>query len=78
MTTAPQPPLPAGDPRLISEGINTLISLGWASLAWLVVGAFLVSLLLLAVCGFCAWAVRSAWRTAVDRGPASVPEEGRR
>ncbi|MFI9340001.1 hypothetical protein ACIG0D_01795 [Streptomyces sp. NPDC052773] len=49
---------------MIAEAIDTLITLGWAALAWLTVLAAVTAIVLLAGTAVGAWAVRLAWRTA--------------
>lgn len=47
---------------MIAEALDTLITLGWAALAWLTVLAAVVSVVLLAGTAVGAWAVRGLWR----------------
>jgi multisubunit Na+/H+ antiporter MnhE subunit len=49
---------------VIAEAIDTLITLGWAALAWLTVLAAVTAIVLLAGTAVGAWAVRAVWRTA--------------
>jgi hypothetical protein len=50
---------------LIADAIDTLITLGWAALAWITVLAFAATVVLLSGTAVGAWAVRGLWRTAV-------------
>ncbi|HZF92042.1 hypothetical protein [Streptomyces sp.] len=49
---------------MIAEAIDTLITLGWAALAWLTLLATVASILILAAAATGAWTARLAWRTA--------------
>jgi len=54
---------------LIAEAVDTLITLGWALLAWLAVAAAVASIILLAAIALGWWAIRGLWRAA--RRPTS-------
>jgi len=45
---------------VIAEAVDTAITLGWALAAWIVAGAAIVTVLLLAGCAVIAWVVRVA------------------
>lgn len=47
---------------MIGEAIDTLITLGWAVLAWIAVLSAVASIVLLAGTAVGMWAVRGAWR----------------
>ncbi|CAM5591063.1 hypothetical protein [Streptomyces purpurascens] len=50
---------------MIADAIDTVITLGWALLAWVAVLAAVASIVLLAGTAVGAWAVRGLWRNAV-------------
>lgn len=50
---------------MIAEAIDTLITLGWALLAWITVFAFAATVVLLGGTAVGAWAVRGLWRHVV-------------
>lgn len=49
---------------LIAEALDTLITLGWAVLAWIAVLATVGTIILAAAALTGAWAWRAAWRAA--------------
>lgn len=53
---------------LIAEAVDTLITLGWALLAWLALAAAVASIALLAATALGWWAIRGLWRAT--RRPA--------
>lgn len=66
---------------MIGEAVDTVITLGWALLAWIAVLAAVASVVLLAGTAVGAWAVRGLWRTSRTAGararrsaPVSRPE----
>ncbi|MET8978533.1 hypothetical protein ABZX85_23235 [Streptomyces sp. NPDC004539] len=47
---------------MIAEAVDTLITLGWAALVWLVVLSAAATVAVLAVAGVAGWGVGAAWR----------------
>ncbi|MEU0671330.1 hypothetical protein ABZ330_00260 [Streptomyces sp. NPDC006172] len=50
---------------LIADAIDTLITLGWAALAWITVLAAATTVVLLTGCLVGTWAARTVWRTTI-------------
>ncbi|MFC9686838.1 hypothetical protein [Streptomyces sp. NPDC056948] len=50
---------------MIAEAIDTVLTLGWALLAWVAVLAAVGSIVILAAIATGAWTVRLVWRTVV-------------
>ncbi|MEX3101214.1 MULTISPECIES: hypothetical protein [unclassified Streptomyces] len=46
----------------MAEAVDTLITLGWAALGWLVVLSAAVTVVVLAVAGIVGWGACAAWR----------------
>lgn len=52
----------ATDAEQLGEAIDTLITLGWAALAWITALAAVATVTLLGTVAASAWAVRAVWR----------------
>lgn len=63
---------------MIGEAIDAAWTLGWALLAWIVAGALVATVLLLAVTAVVGWAARAAWRGLTRALRSPQPHEGPR
>ncbi|MFE9776371.1 hypothetical protein ACFYOV_32890 [Streptomyces sp. NPDC005931] len=63
---------------MIAEAIDTVITLGWALLAWVAVLAALGAIVILSALATGAWAVRRLWRAAGGPSWARSRWEARR
>ena len=63
---------------MIAEAMDAAWTLGWALLAWILVGALVVTVVVLAVTAVVGWAARAAWRGLTQALRTPQPPEGPR
>ena len=63
---------------MIAEAMDAAWTLGWALLAWILVGALVVTVVVLAVGAVVGWAARAAWRGLTRLLRAVEPNEAPR